>query len=83
MNGFFMRVAIPQDDLKGVLLINQTIVPPPKPEVTSVVLDIDLFRETDVSTDEQSVWEFFEKLRERKNEVFEACITDNARRLIR
>jgi uncharacterized protein (TIGR04255 family) len=83
MNGFFMRVAIPQDDLKSVLLINQTIVPPARPDVTSVVLDIDLFRETEVPGDEESMWEFFEKLRDRKNEVFEACITENARRLIR
>jgi uncharacterized protein (TIGR04255 family) len=83
MNGFFMRVAIPQDDLKGLLLINQTVVQPAKPEVTSVVLDIDLFRETDVPSAEQSIWAFFEELRNRKDEVFEACITENARRLIR
>lgn len=83
MNGFFLRVTIPQDDLKATLLINQTIVPPAAPGVTSVVLDVDIFREIDVPSEEDPIWDYFERLRERKNCVFEACITEKARELIR
>ena len=82
MNGFFMRVQIPQDDLGGQLLINQTIIPPARPGVVSVALDINLFRDGDVPGDEAVIWQFFERLHRRKNEVFEACITDRTRELI-
>ena len=82
MNGFFLRVH-PLEALGGQLLINQTIVPPVKPNTAAVVLDIDLFRDTDVPQDDNDIWDYFECLHERKNEVFEACITDRTRELIR
>ncbi len=83
LSSFFLRMVIPQDDLHGHLLINQTIVPPGKPDVTSVVLDIDLFRDLELPNNEEEIWRFFEQLHTRKNDVFEACITDRARELIR
>jgi uncharacterized protein (TIGR04255 family) len=83
MNGFFFRVVLPQEDLNGQVLINETIIPPAKPDVLSVVLDIDLFRDIEVPNDEESIWGFFEKLRARKDEILEACITDRAKELIR
>ena len=83
LSSFFLRVVIPQDDLNGQLLINQTIIPPASPDAVSVVLDIDLFRDTEVPDREDGIWQFFEQLHDRKNDVFEACITDRARELIR
>jgi uncharacterized protein (TIGR04255 family) len=79
--GFFMQLRIPQEDLQGQLLINQTIVPPANEGVVSVVLDVDLFRSDDVPNDEPGIWRFFEELHVRKNEVFEACITNKTREL--
>lgn len=83
LSGFFMQLQLPQTDLKGHLLIHQTIVPPDKPNVIPVILDIDLFRSDDVPNVEEEIWGYFEKLRIRKDEVFEACITDKTRELIR
>ena len=82
LSNFFLRLVIPQDDLKGTLLINQTMVPPVREGCLSVVLDIDLFRDADIPDTEESIWSLFELLRERKNQVFEACITDRIRELI-
>ena len=79
--GYFMQLQLPQSDLVGQVLINQTIVPPPREDVVSVVLDIDLIRAEDVPNTEEAIWDFFEKLHVRKNEIFEACITDKTRRL--
>jgi len=79
--GFFMQVRIPQEDLRALLLVNQTIIPPAREGVVSVVLDIDLFRDSDVPNDDQSIWAYFGALHDRKNEVFESCITDQTRRL--
>lgn len=33
--------------------------------------------------DEEGVWSFFEELHVRKNQIFEACLTDRTRELIR
>ncbi len=82
LSEFFMQVLFAQEDLRGHVLISQTIIPPATPDVMSVVLDIDLFRMADVPNDENAIWRFFEQLRERKDEIFEACITERARELI-
>ena len=81
VSSYFMQLCLPQSDLHGQVLINQTIIPPPSDNVVSVVLDIDLYSDRDVPDSEESIWEFFEKLHVRKNQVFEACITDKTRRL--
>ncbi len=79
--GFFMQLQIPQADLGGQVLINQTIIPPSRAGVVSVVLDIDLICSENVPSSEEALWVRFEKLHVRKNEVFEACITNKTRRL--
>jgi uncharacterized protein (TIGR04255 family) len=81
--GYFMQLNIPQDDIRSTLLLNETIIEPPDPSVVSIVLDIDIFRTADLPPDDDALWSFFETLHLRKNQVFEACITDRTRELIR
>jgi uncharacterized protein (TIGR04255 family) len=81
LSGFFLQLRLPQPDLHGQVLINQTITPPAVEGAISVVLDIDLFRDNEVPQEETALWEAFEGLRTRKNEIFEACITDQSREL--
>jgi uncharacterized protein (TIGR04255 family) len=81
-SGMVMQVEIPQPDIESVLRINQALVDPPSPEVVSILLDLDLFRGGEWNAeDDASIWEFLAILRHRKNDVFEASITDDARRL--
>lgn len=79
--GYFMQLTIPLEDIKSLVLINETIIEPVNRNVVSVVLDIDIFRTADLPAHEEGIWAFFEELRFRKNDVFEACITDKAREL--
>jgi len=79
LDGYFMQLQIPVDDIRCKLLLNETIGQSPKPGCLSLILDIDLFRVDDIPNDEQSIWELFELLHARKNDIFEACITDRAR----
>jgi uncharacterized protein (TIGR04255 family) len=79
LSNFFLQAQVPQLDLEALLVINMTIVPPPTPTVASVVLDLDLFRNTNLPQTEGRIWEYFEQLRLRKNKAFEACITDAMR----
>ena len=79
---FFMQVQIPQEDLDCMLIINEGITPPIKAGVVTVVLDLDLFRQQNWESSDEDIWRFLESLRHRKNEVFEASITDKTRELI-
>lgn len=79
--GYFLHLRIPIKDMKCTLLVNQTIIEPSGPNVVSIVLDNDLYRDADVPQDEDAVWKLFEDLRVYKNEVFESSITERAREL--
>jgi len=83
LSGYFMQLQLPQPDLEAMLQLNQTLIPPPSPNLVSVVLDFDIFCKDNVPSKDQDIWKRFETLRKRKNEVFEACITNKTRRLIR
>lgn len=83
LSGYFMQLRIPLTDIKCDGIINQTIIDPARPEVVSVVLDIDIFRTIDLPENEDQLWALLEELRYAKNKVFEACITDEARRLFK
>jgi uncharacterized protein (TIGR04255 family) len=79
---FFMQTQIPQKDIGGGLILTQAIVPPPDDKTSSVVLDIDVFIQgTELLTDDD-IWGHLEVLRNRKNDAFEACITNQTRRMI-
>lgn len=79
---YFMQLVIPQEEMKAKAVINQALVPPVKPDTTSIILDIDLFREVDIPEDEEGIWNLFEQLREGKNTIFKACLTPEAEALI-
>lgn len=81
LSGCFMQLRIDLNELHSCLLLSEAIIKPAKPGVASMVLDIDIFRDDNVPADEDAIWSFFEKLRHKKNEVFEACITAKAREL--
>lgn len=82
LSDFFMQLQIPQEDLDAMLLLNEAMVPSSKENHISVVLDIDLFRDALLDKDSDEHWDMLEKLRARKNQIFEACITDKTRSLI-
>lgn len=82
LSGYFMQLQIPQEDLAAMLVLNQTIVPPPTPDCVSVLLDLNLFREGDIPNGEIGLWDILEQMHERKNKAFEACITERTREII-
>lgn len=71
-----------QEDLRGTLIVQEAVIPPLNSETVSILLDIDLFCEKDVPQNEDELWQLFEQLRVRKNQIFEGCITDRVRELI-
>jgi uncharacterized protein (TIGR04255 family) len=81
LSRYFMQLVMPLEEIKGNVIINETIIEPAKPEVVSIVLDIDVSRSNDLPSTEEEIWALMEQLRTAKNNVFEACITDKAREL--
>ena len=85
MEGFFLQVRVPLSHQRAMATITST-AQPEAPNVTSLILDIDTSQ--DVSLDLKGgasgadIEERLETLRQAKNYVFEACITDATRRLI-
>ena len=80
--GMTMMLQMPQSDLGCMAVINQSQVPPIQPDHVAVLLDIDVFRLAIETWTDSELWEFLDKLRLRKNEIFEGCITDRMRELI-
>src|SRR5207302_5413479 len=79
LSGFFMQLQIPHEDIQGMLILNETMVPPPNPKLVSVVLDIDVFKGNlalSLVNSDKMVWEALEMLHIKRNQVFEDCITD-------
>lgn len=83
LSGYVMQLAIPLESIKGMAIISETIIPPSSADFVSILLDIDVSVESLVPPESPQVWETFNNLRNKKNEVFEACITDNTRELFR
>ena len=83
LSDYFMQLQIPQEDLQASLILNEAMLPLVKQDTVSVLLDIDLYSEVEFPADSDAAWDLLERFRKRKNEVFEACITDETRELLK
>lgn len=83
MQGFFMQIVLPFPDTEHRSIITETIIPPTRPGVASLILDIDTFREYSIAASPDQAWKCLEELHDLKNNIFEACITDKARELFK
>lgn len=83
--GLFLQLHMPQPDLApdALAVINLALDEPPAPNSVSILLDFDVFRQAEYPPETEEVWGFLDRLRDRKNELFEACITEKTRELIR
>ncbi len=86
VQGYFLQVILPLSRFRATTAITSAVAPPSAPTQTALILDIDTWQELDVDLSEdgasQAIAEGLASLREAKNYVFEACITDATRRLI-
>ena len=84
VTGMFLQLQMPQSDIGAVALVNHALVDNPAPNQISFLLDLDLFRQqTQIEPGADELWELVEQLHERRNDLFEACITDRTRELIK
>lgn len=81
LNSFFVRMQIPLGSENAILAITLTEHQPIRPGFVSAILDLDTFI-AGVEITEGEAWDKLEFLRNKKNEAFEAAITDRVRELI-
>jgi uncharacterized protein (TIGR04255 family) len=81
MSGMAMQILIPQKD--GIVLsLIQAIVPPPKPGLASITLDLDIFKQSQTEfNSEETIWKFLNDFRGIADHTFESCLTDKTREL--
>lgn len=82
LDAYLMQLRISYKDINATLILNEATSPATAPDTVSIVLDIDLFRENDVPSDENDIWAYLDQLRTKKNEIFLACLTTKAKELI-
>jgi uncharacterized protein (TIGR04255 family) len=70
-------------DIECGLLINSGAVPSPLIGYSSYLLDFDIYREPEPPQSDEGIYELLNRIRVKKNEVFEACVTDRAKETFR
>lgn len=85
VTGMFSQLQMPQADLGAAAfaVINMAMVPPDRPNTLAIVLDVDLSCAQEIEPQSDKIWDLLERFRTRKNEIFEACITDKTRELFK
>lgn len=86
ISGYFAQVGIPLQDYEAHANVTTAILDSDEPDTTSLILDIDVTRAVTLSLGspafEDELLATLAQLREAKNFVFEACITDATRGLM-
>jgi uncharacterized protein (TIGR04255 family) len=81
MTSFTLQAARPIGEDECSVNITSSTLASPLINFASLALDIDVFRTKDIPRREDQLWPLIEKMREHKNSIFEASVTDKAREL--
>lgn len=82
VDAFLMQLQVAQPDMPGTtMILNQGRVEAPRPDLLSILLDVDVFRTVRLPAESAEFWEGLEQLHGRANTVFEACITNRTREI--
>jgi len=78
IQGLMAQVQLPQPSVgqKALALLTLASEPSADPAFQPMVLDIDVFEMVDLSPTDPVVWHQLEALRDKKNELFEAALTE-------
>ncbi|MEO8153650.1 MAG: TIGR04255 family protein [Rhizobacter sp.] len=80
VDGYFLQLVLPQHDIDGdCKAVVSTGLENAVNESMFTLLDIDVFTMAELAVDESAIWAIYDKLRSRKNDLFEAIITDKTR----
>lgn len=81
VTAYGVQVQSPLHDIGCNLTINSAAVPSPLLGHGSFVLDLDIAMEVSAPQSDESLYQLLNLIRVKKNEVFEACVTNKAKEL--
>ncbi len=82
--GYFIQATFQTVIARWSATINSTmLIPPPLLQHQSILLDIDVFRTENIPMNEKALLPIIEEAHGLKNDLFERCITDKARKLFK
>lgn len=76
-----IQAQLPLADVGCNLLLNSSSMPSPLLGHGSFLLDLDIFKEIEPPQKDDDIYDLLNAIRRKKNEVFEACVTNRAREL--
>jgi uncharacterized protein (TIGR04255 family) len=81
VGGYAVQAVSWFEDIGCKLALNSAVVPAPILDHASFIVDQDIIREIDPPQSEKAIFQLLNQIRTKKNAVFEACVTDRARKL--
>ena len=81
VGAYAVQAVLRIEDIGCKLTLNSAVVPAPILDHASFIIDQDIAKEVDLPQSDNDIYELLNEIRVRKNNVFEACISDRAREL--
>jgi uncharacterized protein (TIGR04255 family) len=80
---YAVQAQVPLDDIGCGLIINSGAVPSPVLGYKSYLLDFDIYREPDPPQNDEGIYELLNRIRVKKNQVFDDCVSERAKETFR
>jgi len=80
-SSYAIQIKIPINELKCILMLKSAVVKSPLLNHMSLVVDQDIVRIDELPQKDESIYSLLDEIHNKKNEVFESCITDKSREL--
>lgn len=81
LTGYSVQTSIFMEDLECDVTINSGAIPAPILGHSSFIIDQDIAKSIDAPQNNEDIYALLGHIRNRKNEIFESCITDRSRAL--
>ena len=82
VSSFLTRVVIHESSLDAVAIITQALEQIVDPNFAPIILDIDVFKQSQIGMTKEEAWDVLEKLRHLKNKIFFESITEKLKELL-
>lgn len=81
VGAYAVQTVLKIEDIGCQLILNSAVVPAPILDHASFVIDQDIVKDVDPPQSDKAIYELLKEIRVKKNDIFEACISDRAREL--
>lgn len=81
VDAYAVQALVPLADIQCTLTLNSGVIPAPVLGHSSFLLDLDIAKSVNPPQNDNDIFDLLNLIRKKKNDVFESCISDDARGL--